>query len=302
MIKFLTIWLIALLIPSVVPASDAMFVGVLEHKYENYPHWPPKDNPIYNYKVRILFYKIDNDWETILDPEKIIKYYPKNVMWTIAFDGRNLGKIESVDDTTSSKYESFYARDKFHNPTTKFPIPKVGNLTSEFTGWPGGETLRPLILSSTGKFADPEKWRPFRPEKKVKHILFDVIKKSIGQVYKVDYDTNKRTPFNYTENDLTISKSYKSASSDQLIQLGFDIPQIDCGGPVEPECKSLWFYLPIVQKPFFIGKKMNLIDAGDYDGDGRSEIVFWKAGYNLDGYILFYDRFTKKVEYLWGYH
>ena len=46
---------------------------------------------------------------------------------------------------------------------------------------------------------------------------------------------------------------------------------------------------------------MELIDAGDYDNDGKSELLFWYSGYNRDGYILIYDDFRKSAEYIWGY-
>ena len=37
----------------------------------------------------------------------------------------------------------------------------------------------------------------------------------------------------------------------------------------------------------YIGVGIDLIDAGDYDGDGHSEFVFKYRGYNLDGYEMF---------------
>jgi hypothetical protein len=52
----------------------------------------------------------------------------------------------------------------------------------------------------------------------------------------------------------------------------------------------------------FIGSGMELVDAGDYDGDGRSELLFWHSGYNLDGYLLVFDDLRQKIEYVWSYH
>lgn len=45
-----------------------------------------------------------------------------------------------------------------------------------------------------------------------------------------------------------------------------------------------------------------LVDAGDYDGDGKSEILFWFERYNRDGYVLFYDKCSKFDEFTWPYH
>jgi len=47
---------------------------------------------------------------------------------------------------------------------------------------------------------------------------------------------------------------------------------------------------------------MRLVDAGDYDNDGTSEVVFWESDYNKGGYILFYNHFTAKEEFSWHYH
>jgi hypothetical protein len=47
---------------------------------------------------------------------------------------------------------------------------------------------------------------------------------------------------------------------------------------------------------------MDLLDAGDYDGDGRSEVLFWSSGEDVDGYVLMYDGFTKSAEFKWSYH
>jgi hypothetical protein len=45
-----------------------------------------------------------------------------------------------------------------------------------------------------------------------------------------------------------------------------------------------------------------VVDAGDYDGDGKSEVVVKYGGYNEDGYTMFYDGFSKQVSLRWSYH
>ena len=52
----------------------------------------------------------------------------------------------------------------------------------------------------------------------------------------------------------------------------------------------------------FVSSSLALIDAGDYDGDGGSEVVFLKTGYDYDAYILLYARLAKQAEFGWTYH
>ena len=45
-----------------------------------------------------------------------------------------------------------------------------------------------------------------------------------------------------------------------------------------------------------------LVDAGDYDLDGHSELIFAISRYDLGGYVLAYDDFRKRAEFRFGYH
>ena len=47
---------------------------------------------------------------------------------------------------------------------------------------------------------------------------------------------------------------------------------------------------------------MWLVDAGDYDGDGKSELVFAINDYNRCGYRLFYEDFGPRAVFVFRYH
>lgn len=48
---------------------------------------------------------------------------------------------------------------------------------------------------------------------------------------------------------------------------------------------------------------LELLDAGDYDDDGKSKVIFFLTQpEDTDGYVLFYDDFKKQVENTWTYH
>lgn len=46
---------------------------------------------------------------------------------------------------------------------------------------------------------------------------------------------------------------------------------------------------------------MDLIDAGDCDGDNQVEYLFWYSAYN-NNYRIFENRFSEQFDYLWKYH
>ena len=48
---------------------------------------------------------------------------------------------------------------------------------------------------------------------------------------------------------------------------------------------------------------MSLLDAGDYDDDGQSEVLFFLSqGENTDGFVLYDASFREPVEFTWSYH
>jgi hypothetical protein len=69
---------------------------------------------------------------------------------------------------------------------------------------------------------------------------------------------------------------------------------------------------PFADQWFFVSKDLTfrrpggfleLLDAGDYDGDRKSEVIFFLTQpEETDGYVLFYDDFQKQVENTWTYH
>jgi len=55
---------------------------------------------------------------------------------------------------------------------------------------------------------------------------------------------------------------------------------------------------PVIE---FLGREMRLVDAGDFDADGQSDLLFWHSGYNENGYVLLYDDPRCEAEYTWSY-
>ena len=112
------------------------------------------------------------------------------------------------------------------------------------------------------------------------------------------YDT---VPFDFQTEDMVIYQAYGSKNGLKIVAVGLDGNQYGCDGPQPEEWSANWFLIDGKQLDF-IGREMTLLDAGDYDGDGKSELLFWHSGYNEDGYILISDSFTQKTAFTWKYH
>ena len=75
-----------------------------------------------------------------------------------------------------------------------------------------------------------------------------------------------------------------------------------CDGPLGEAFVAQWFVIDPGKEIKFLGKGMRLVDAGDYDNDGKSEVVFSIEGYDRGGYRIFYDDFKRNATFEFGYH
>jgi hypothetical protein len=122
-------------------------------------------------------------------------------------------------------------------------------------------------------------------------------------------------PWLYKDTDIKIGKAYHSNKGDSLVEMILEGGK--CGindGPFQSQLFLIRSdkssaHITLDRKKRLLNNSGNedqlsliLVDAGDYDGDGKSEIVFFVSGYNEDGYALFYDSFQKNLFRTWHYH
>lgn len=190
-------------------------------------------------------------------------FLDKPLQWRIAFDGKYRGVLKN-------------------NPL------KIQNKSKGFGGWCDVPSYRPLVLVSRKNFKDPQKWKPFVPQQ--------------NQVDRVlPYLSKEVSPVKYRKKEIKVLKSYTSSTQKSLIQLGFDSKGQSCESRPKELCSDYWFFMDD-KTVKFIGTDLELVDAGDYDDNGESEVLFWYSGYNKDGYRLFYENFNQSVELYESYH
>jgi hypothetical protein len=271
--------------------AASVLVGVLEQ---------PQCKEDLGRSVRVLFQKSPAGWASLAEPKRAPAPLPS--IWTVAFSGQRLGQIVTLDPGWSSEYAWTYARDRLLNVIGEAPTVRTSG--SQFGGWCASPSLRPLVVVSQANVADPSRWKRAEPEKNTRDRVFGEFKTRSGRQVICPDEAEKAVDFHYTVKHLVQLANYADLLGRRLVAVSLDPKLIKCDGPSEPTWRPNWFMLPgDEQPPVFLGEGLWLVDAGDYDADGHSEVIFWFSGYNRDGYVLFTGGdYTNRVEYLWSYH
>jgi len=257
----------------------------------------------------VLFVKRENLWSYLGTENPSTQWNIDSIRWTIAFDGKNVGRLSFKEPNPRSSYANdwYYHRDKKFSIPAEEKFPKIRNKTNAFAGWCSASDYRPLVLVSKNNYQDPDKWKSFSAEPSYKDKLLPYLRVSIGRLNSLICTPSKGRqqqvpiPYVYGPKDLEIYRSYRSSNGKVLISIGLNTKANTCDGVVGSEWANHWFLVSNSEVDF-LGSGMDLVDAGDYDGDGKTELLFWHSGYNDDGYILVYNDLRQKVEYKWGYH
>lgn len=106
----------------------------------------------------------------------------------------------------------------------------------------------------------------------------------------------------FAPRDLRAAEAYESRNGDRLVafvvRTGADI----CNGFGSTGVGPFWFFLQNHGSRRFIADRLALVGHADLDGDGHTEFLFWRSGYNLDGYRVYWHGFAKSAEFAWNYH
>jgi hypothetical protein len=270
--------------------SNAM-IGVLEDHPGVY-----FGDPNY-WRVRAIFEKKGSDWRAFPHTcreftclKTLTVRYPKEVAWTIAFEERNLGQVTA---RTPSDFQ-WYADVGCQEITSSRPVPTIGKTSKEYSGFLSSPVYRPLVAVSDSQFRDPAMWKPAPLSTEIVGALRQqFLRKFPRPLNCKNPDENILKARPCLHKDIRIGKAYSSKENWSLAELRLegDSPFI-----------GHWYVIGPTGEIRFLGSEMWLVDAGDYDGDGESEVLFAIVGYNLGGYRLFYRNFSKSAEFEFNYH
>ncbi len=251
--------------------------------------------------VRALFARTPDGWVALTNQTQFeAAGIQPDMLWFAQRGGVNRGKVR-LESTFPDVYsEETFSRDIMLPIVDISGVSLDENADKKFVGWCWAPTYHPLVLTTQNRASNPAGWRSVPIDSTVCKKLFSAFLSVNDNVVHCPETWEEAIPFNYEPEDLLTTEHYEAKNGRQLVALRLDLSKNGCDGPPGPAWRNTWFLID--DEPVLIGRKMELVDVGDYDGNGQSEALFWYSGYNMDGYTLFYDDFSRRVDFWWNYH
>jgi hypothetical protein len=318
--------------PADTAQTTAPVIGVLERtRFGNRPETTSL--------VRLLFRRIKGQWvpynqcydcyderpETIRGFEQAYANVGRN--WTVAFRGRQIGTLELGRFLTAKMLRQDGAHpfrgvifDVEHSKIASRQIPEFDAPLDVFSGWSGDEVWRPLVVLAQTKVTNPEGWAPAQITTIPDAIAAPALayyRKIVGDFLKTlksDDDSQDSKDLlkllagaEFTTNDLRLTHAFQAADGTMLYGLNSrDFPAFNqaMAANADDDLRTPHPYVLQIphQSPQLLGTSLELVDFGDFDGDGRTEFLFWSADYNQDGYMLCWGQPHKSSRSAWCYH
>jgi len=278
----------AALLAAQTSAGAELVVGVLE------PVLCDKPQPV---AVRPLFWKAVSGWQVLDSPAAIKAHLAPELDWTVAFDGRSLGSLRSRAPRKTLGPDVF-TRDYRHQVDATAEAYLRPNRKGAFTTWCDAPELRPVVLVSKPNYQDPARWKPASVEPELLQRAITAFKEGTSREPLCSVEERRVEP---SPANLVVDKSYRSSKQQVLLSLKLDQETTVCNSESSFPQGPRWFLIS-GKEVRYIGPDRFLVDAGDYDADGESELLFAYTGYNEDGYVLMYDNLRSEAKYSWSYH
>ena len=291
------------------PQSSAMvgtvYVGILDDAREH--AWHGKVDGDGLRLVMPAFEKTGTEWQGVSS------FSPLEMKWTISFDGKNLGAIETRANTkggSADQLSSPESRAKQTIVTRAASVPVVGKPSRAFVGASflvGLKTVhRPLIAVSKPYYRDPDGWKRAQVPEKIAALVRTGFRGQYPHVDRCEHEAIAEHDWKYPDSALTLPAAYASNKNFFLVAVRLKAGDCGWGGrpddPVDPWVLQ-WFLVGAGGSVRRVGGFEELLDAGDYDNDGRSEIIFFSTrSERSDAYDLLYgDNLEKRATLVIGY-
>jgi len=273
--------------------DDKIYLGFLDDAREEMVNW--KAGVARQRVIRPAFERSSRGWS-----QADLTTLPARMTWTVAFDGRSLGQLESQADPEGglTAFQTIL--------TSAAAVPNVGLPSDEFAGIMAiGETKvrRPLVVVSKPYVQDPDRWKRTKLPEEAGRLVRKAFRREYPHVDRCKEEEVVERNWKFPDSALALPVAYASNKHSFLIEARLSAG--DCGWVNDPDdpLSDPWFFVSRDGAVRRIGSFMTLLDAGDYDNDGQSEVIFFLSqGENTDGFVLFDATFTQPVSFVWHYH
>ena len=296
------------------------YVGALE-QYKNF------EGGGYTPYIRLAFRKTFSGWEPMPnEPEdeaslkQVIDSYPICVTWTVVSNGKSLGSLVGIAD--KDYYYANVGAEKPDGALHQLPQVETGE-DNPYVQHCNAALWRPLMLVSNGTASDPEIWRRSKIGERSLKLAMGEFRRHV-KAYPLPCILKGKPgdPHNYQfrsygDEDILIERSYQSKDGAEIVGLRLNTdnkdwknnPCRDNWDDFPDDFAVLWFSVSGGGAKF-LGDCLAPIEADDVDGSGKS---IWLFSYNntkgadgeecnKDGYVLFWDGFSKQARFTWEYH
>jgi hypothetical protein len=239
--------------------------------------------------IRILFQSDGTDWRALAtdcpdnDCSQTQPQKPRLTTWTIGSEGRAVAQVRS---RTAIEPEVYFALGL--EPLIE-EAPGVRPVAVRYGGGQETPLMRPLIASSKSTVNDPDHWRVSL----VPAEIAAAVRQAFAATYPKTESCGAADLGLHGTNEVHFAKAYSSSHSWHLVEAESDACVNDDEG--QRRLRSQWFVVNGANEAEFVGERLRLIGAGDYDNDGMSEILFSSQRNQRKGYELFYDDFRCHV-------
>jgi hypothetical protein len=259
-----------------------------------------------SYGVRVVFQKSAIGWKPFPSncPDQqclktISSQFPAEIHWQVAFDGKSLGDVIAH----TPREFAFYSHIGLQEITSKSPVPTIGKPSIEFSGFLDQPVHRFLVAISQPNFRDPDSWKPSSLSVELLALLRQQFHRQFPKLCRISKQgQTKLEPRPYREEELQLIRAYASKTGWVVARLrledAVDCEDTDAGFQIEDP----WFTIDPARSSRYLDSGTWLVDAGDYDNQGHSELIFSIDRYDRGGYILYYDDFKKHVIFEFSYH
>ncbi|HEY6339741.1 MAG TPA: hypothetical protein VIW68_14710 [Candidatus Sulfotelmatobacter sp.] len=271
-------------------STNTTYVGLLDDAREEVLNWKPV---VASQRfIRPAFEKTPSGWKKV-DPSSL----PARLKWTIAFDGKMLGHVEAqtASDDWLTPVQSILVSSE--------PVPSIGSPSTMFAGLAVEKVRRPLVAISRPNFRDPDGWKRMPMPRETAALVIKAFRHDYPHVDRCGNEEIVERDWKFPDSALSFPIAYGSNKHSFLIKTSLNAG--NCGYVSDPDdpTSEPWFFVDPDGTARRIGSFLTLLDAGDYDGDGKSEVVFFlMQGENTDGFVLFDPTFPKPVTLDWHYH